>query len=106
MASQVRKNIENPTHSLYHHGIIKMLILAELKKKDRVWEQFIYELSNSHLKSPLGNDPCEPFIPDLVDKGSSVNVSKHHTSHIQESAVESCKKVDPSHIRKSRGSKG
>ena len=34
MASQVRKNLENLTHSLYHHGIIKILILVELKKKD------------------------------------------------------------------------
>ena len=33
MDSQVKKNVENPTHSLYHHGLIKMVILAELKKK-------------------------------------------------------------------------
>ena len=80
MASQVRKNMENPTHSLYHHGLIKMLILAQLKKKDQVWEQFIYELSNSHLKSSLGNDLREPLIPDLVDKASSINVFEHQTS--------------------------
>ena len=81
MASQVRKNLENLTHSLYHHGIIKILILAELKKKDQEWEQFIYELSNFHLKSSLGNDLGEPLIPDLVDKASSINVSEHQTSH-------------------------
>ena len=81
MASQVRKNLENLTHSLYHHGLIKILILAELKKKDQEWEQFIYELSNSHLKSSLGNDLGEPLIPALVEKESSVNVSKHQTSH-------------------------
>ena len=101
MASQVRKNIENPTHSLYHHGLIKMLILAELKKKDQVWEQFIYELSNSHLKSPLGNDPCGPFILDLVDKASSVNASEHQASHLQELAVKSCKKAGPSYTKNS-----
>ena len=83
-----------------------MLILAELKKKDQVWEQFIYELSNSHLKSSLGNDLCEPLIPDLVDKASSVNVYVHQTSHTQEPAVKSCKKAGPSHIKKSQGSKG
>ena len=58
-----------------------MLILAELKKKDWVWEQFVYELSNSHLKPSLGNEPCEPCIPDLVDKTSSVNLCVHQNSH-------------------------
>ena len=81
MASQVRKNLENPNHSLYHHGLIKMLILDELKKKEWVWEQLVYELSNSHLKPSLGNEPCEPCIPDLVDKASSVNISIHQNSH-------------------------
>ena len=83
-----------------------MLILAELKKKDRVWEQFIYELSNSHLKSSLGNDLCESLIPDLVDKASSVNVSEHQASHIQEPAIKRCKKAGPSHVMKFQGSKG
>ena len=52
MVSQIRKNVENLTHSMYHHGLIKMIILAELKKKNQVWEQFLYELSNSHINSP------------------------------------------------------
>ena len=52
MASQVRKKVKNPTHSLYHHGLIKMIILAEFKKKNQVWEQFLYELSNSHINPP------------------------------------------------------
>ena len=52
MVSQIRKNVENPTHSMYHHGLIKMIILAELKKNNQVWEQFLYELSNSHINPP------------------------------------------------------
>ena len=83
-----------------------MLILAELKKKDQVWEKFVYDLSNSHLKSPLGSDPCGPLIPDLVDKASSVNVFEHHTGHTQEPTVKSCKKAGPSHTKKSPRSKG
>ena len=106
MASQVRKNLENPTHSLYHHGLIKILVLAELKNKDQVWEQFVYELSNSHLKPSLGNEPYEPCIPDLVDKASSVNISEHQNNHTQEPAVKNCKKVGPSHTKKSSVSKG
>jgi len=83
-----------------------MLILAELKKKDWVWEQFVYELSNSHLKSSLRNEPCEPCILDVVDKTSSVNISEHQNSHTQEPAGKSCKKVGPSHTKRSPVSKG
>ena len=83
-----------------------MLILAELKKKDWVWEQFVYELSNSHLKSSLRNEPCEPCIPDLVDKASSVNISEHQNNHTQEPVGKSGKKVVPSHTKKSLVSKG
>ena len=83
-----------------------MLILAELNKKGWVWEQFVYELFNSHLKSSLGNEPCEPSIPNLVDKSSSANISIHQHSHPQEPIVKSCKKISPSHTKKSPVSKG
>ena len=83
-----------------------MLILAELKKKDWVWEQFVYELSNSHLKSSVRNEPCEPCIPDLVDKASSVNISEHQNSHTQEPAVNNFKKTGPFHTKNSSVSKG
>ena len=106
MASQVRKNLEHPTHSLYHHGLIKMLVLAELKKQEWVWEQFVYELSNSHLKSSLGNELGEPCIPDLVDKSSSANNSVHQNNYPHELAVNSCKKPTPLHTKKSPISKG
>ena len=76
MASLVRRNVENPTHSLYHHGLIKMVVLAELKKRNWTWEQFLYERSNSHISSPLVNEVSEPHILDPPDKVSSVNVSK------------------------------
>jgi hypothetical protein len=32
MSSQVRKNVTNPHNSLLHHGLIKLLVLAELQK--------------------------------------------------------------------------
>ena len=106
MDFQVRKNVENPTHSLYHHGLINMIILAELKKKNQVWEQFLYELSNSHINSPLVNEASRPLIHDLIDKASSMNASKCQTSHIHEQELKSCKKVGMSHIKNPRGSKG
>ena len=106
MDSQVRKNLEHPTHSLYHHGLIKMLVLAELKKQDWVWEQFVYELSNPHLQSSLGNELGEPGIPYLMEKASSANNSVHQNDYPHDPAVNSCKKPAPSHTKRSQISKG
>jgi hypothetical protein len=32
LSSQVRKNVTNPHNSLFHHGLIKLLVLAKLEK--------------------------------------------------------------------------
>ena len=52
------------------------------------------------------NEVSKPRIPDLIDKVSSVNVSKCQTSHIQEQEVKSCKKAGRSHAKKPQGLKG
>ena len=106
MDSQVRKNLEHPTHSIYHHRLIKMLVLAELKKQGRVWEQFVFELSNPHLQSSLGNELGGPGIPDLMEKASSTNNFFHQNDYPHDPAVNSCKKPAPSHTKRSQISKG
>ena len=116
MASQVRKNVENLTHSLYHHGLIKMVVLAELKKKNQTWQQFLYELSNSHISLPLVNELSEPHILDPPDKAFSVNVSKDRTSvktpdcgypsHIQGQGIKNCRRAGRSNTNNPWGLKG
>jgi hypothetical protein len=49
MSSQVRKNVTNPHNSLFHHGLIKLLVLAELEKQGKTWDEFIYQFANPHL---------------------------------------------------------
>jgi hypothetical protein len=49
MSSQVRKNVNNPHNSLFHHGLIKLLILVELEKQGKNWDAFIYQFANPHL---------------------------------------------------------
>jgi hypothetical protein len=49
MSSQVRKNVANPHNSLFHHGLIKLLVIAELEKQGKTWDEFIYQFSNPHL---------------------------------------------------------
>jgi hypothetical protein len=49
MSSQVRKNITNPHNNLFHHGLIKLIVLAELEKQGKMWDEFIYQFAKSHL---------------------------------------------------------
>ena len=49
MSSQVRKNLTNPHNSLFHHGLIKLLVLSDLEKQGKTWDEFIYQFSNAHL---------------------------------------------------------
>jgi hypothetical protein len=41
MSSQVKKNEKNPSKSLYHHGLVIILIIEELSKRNEMWESFI-----------------------------------------------------------------
>jgi hypothetical protein len=49
MSSQVRKNVINPHKILFHHGLIKLLVLAELEKQGKMWDEFIYQFANPHF---------------------------------------------------------
>jgi hypothetical protein len=68
MSSQVRKNVTNPHNSLFHHGLIKLLILTELEKQGQSWDAFIYQFANPHLtvktdKNPLSLKTISPSKP-------------------------------------------
>jgi hypothetical protein len=54
MSSQVRKNVTNPHNNLFHHGLIKLLVLAELEKQGKTWDAFIYQFANPHLTIKTG----------------------------------------------------
>jgi hypothetical protein len=57
MSSQVRKNVTNPHNSLFHHGLIKLLVLAELEKQGKTWDAFIYQFANPHLTVKTRKNP-------------------------------------------------
>jgi hypothetical protein len=68
MSSQVRKNVTNPHNSLFHYGLIKLLVLAELEKQGKTWDAFIYQFANPHLtiktiKKTLGLRNISPSKP-------------------------------------------
>ena len=68
MSSQVRKNVNNPQNSLFHHGLIKLLVLTKLEKQGKFWDAFIYQFANPHLKvktvkTPLSLKTISPSKP-------------------------------------------
>jgi hypothetical protein len=68
MSSQVRKNVTNPHNNLFNHGLIKILVLAELEKQWKTWDAFIYQFANPHLtiktdKNPLSLRTISPSKP-------------------------------------------
>jgi hypothetical protein len=55
MSSQVQKNVTNPHNSLFHHGLIDLLVIAELIKQGKIWDEFIYQFSNPHIVVKTSN---------------------------------------------------
>jgi hypothetical protein len=58
--------VTNPHKSVFHHGLIKLLILSELKKQGENWDAFIYQFANPHLivktgKRTLGPKTISPY---------------------------------------------
>ena len=69
MSSQVQKNTKNPTSSLHHYGLIKLLVCEELKSRNITWEAF--------LAKNLSGSPRDGS-PPLVD--TSTNLSSPRSS--------------------------
>jgi hypothetical protein len=75
ISSHVHKNVTNPHHNLFHHGLIKLLVISELKKQGRTWEDFLYQFLNPHLTVKMAKksvdprtaspyNPCSPKTPN------------------------------------------
>ena len=41
MSSAMKKGPRNISHSLFHHGLVRMLIERELSKQNRSWDEFL-----------------------------------------------------------------
>jgi hypothetical protein len=68
MSSQLRKNVTNPHNNLFHHGLIKLLVLDEVEKQGQTWDEFIYQFAKPHLtiktgKKTLGLRTISPSKP-------------------------------------------
>ena len=63
MSSQVKKNTINPKGILYHHSLIKILILDQLKERNQSWDTFVFKVLNPHLISENALDISIIMIP-------------------------------------------
>ena len=72
--------MENPNYRLYHHGIIRIIVSAELKKHNKTWEHFLHEFSNSRVITPLVSEVEVSPLLDPPDKTSSENINKSQNS--------------------------
>ena len=43
MISRIHSHQEHIVPSLFHQGLIKLLIIFHLKKKGKTWEEFLFE---------------------------------------------------------------
>ena len=42
IATRVKNNTNHTSHSIFHHGIVKLLVLTELGKQNRSWQHFLF----------------------------------------------------------------
>ena len=91
MSGKVRKNTINPRGSLYHHSLIKLLILDQLKERNQTWDTFVFNVLNPHLniqKLPrhlhnnesIQTPSTEKKIPNImhIDEDTSESIPSTH----------------------------
>jgi hypothetical protein len=75
MSMSIQKQTRNEEKSLYHYGLIKMLIVHQLQEHDITWEQFL--LRNRFIEEKgidTRHDEIEVYeIPTLEAKSISVS---------------------------------
>ena len=49
MSNLIHKNTLHPKSSLYHHILIKLLILDQIKERNQSWENFVFKMLNPYL---------------------------------------------------------
>ena len=76
MLNQVRKNTVNPKGSIYHHSLIKLLILDQLKEWNQAWDTFIFKVLNPHLniRKHTRHINCQESNPSPLSENKIPNV--------------------------------
>jgi hypothetical protein len=101
ISSQVRKNVTNPHNNLFHHGLIKLLVLAELEKQGKTWDAFIYQFANHHLTIKTSKktldlrtiSPSKPHSPRTPNPpAQAISLPKQKSKKLVETPATSSRK--------------
>ena len=65
MSSRVKGHQDHTTHSIFHHGLIKLIISTALQKEGKTWDYFLFQ-SSFQIKQE------EQQTKKHVDKGKTV----------------------------------
>jgi hypothetical protein len=75
MAKGVQKHEKDMKKSLYHHGLIKMIITYELQKQNLSWQQFLIDNEFEAMKEEHEE---EEFIPVDDEEDVEVHIIMNH----------------------------
>jgi hypothetical protein len=79
MCEVVKRSVVNPEQHLFHHGLIKLLIVTELKARKNTWNNFIAgNLSTS------GRKTGSPTVPTRIKRSLSHTGKKRKVKVIGE----------------------
>ena len=42
MATKLQNHLDHASHSIFHHGLIKLLVLNKLRKRNWTWLHFLF----------------------------------------------------------------
>jgi hypothetical protein len=88
MSQGVQENSTNPHHSLYHYGLIKLLIEDELKFRNDSWDSFLVRNAFNSIVG-LHQEECQekqsihsPEVEQVLKKEkmgiSSLHIQRNH----------------------------
>jgi len=78
MAKRVHANPKNVHRTIYHHGLIKILIVEELKKRGDNWDAF---LSRNRFIAKTGSSKGEPHELVIHVNNNNKNNRERLSSH-------------------------
>jgi hypothetical protein len=74
MAMKIQENPKTPPHGIYHHGLIKVLIKAELGKLHKTWDQFLIQSGfEKEVHPPASQSHDKVVVPTQEASPSPVN---------------------------------
>ena len=77
MVTWVQTHPKHTAHSIYHQGLIKLLLISQLSKEGQSWESFLSELGFEEKVKEKGKKAAE-------DLNQQTKKHEEHTKHLPE----------------------